>query len=87
MPGMVAIRYNPLVKDMAERLKAKGTVSKAIIAGALHKPVHLICGAPKTRKPSDANWAKNASEVIESAVSAALPVNIDALELDFRDGI
>ncbi len=28
MPGMVAIRYNPLVKDMAQRLKAKGMMPR-----------------------------------------------------------
>ena len=44
MPGMVAIRHNPLIQDMAQRLKAKGMAPKAIIAAAMHKLVHLIYG-------------------------------------------
>ena len=44
MPGMVAMRHNPLIKDMAQRLKAKGMVPKAIIAAAMHKLIHLIYG-------------------------------------------
>ena len=51
MPGMVAMRHNPLVQDMAQRLKAKGMAPKAIIAAAMLKLVHLIYGVLKTRKP------------------------------------
>ena len=87
MPGMVAIRYNPLIKDMAERLKAKGMAPKAIISAAMHKLIHLIYGVLKTRQPFDANWAKKATEVIETAVAATMPVKINALALDFQDGI
>jgi transposase len=87
MPGMVAMRYNPLIKEMAQRLKAKGMVPKAIIAAAMHKLAHLIYGVLKTRQPFDANWAKRATEVIETAVSVAVPVKINAMALDFQDGI
>ena len=87
MPGMVAIKHNPLIKDMAHRLKAKGMVPKAIISAAMHKLVHLIYGVLKTRQPFDANWAKKVTEVIETAVSVVVPVKIDALALDFQDGI
>jgi hypothetical protein len=87
MPGMVAIRYNPLIKDMAARLKAKGMMPKAIIADAMHKLTHLIYGVLKTRQPFDANWAKKATEVVETAVSAVVPLKINALTLDFQDGI
>ena len=87
MPGMVAIKHNPLIKDMAQRLKAKGMVPKAIISAAMHKLVHLIYGVLKTRQPFDANWAKKVTEVIETAVSVVVPVKINALVLDFQDGI
>lgn len=87
MPGMVAIRYNPLIKDMAARLKAKGMVPKAIIAAAMHKLTHLIYGLLKTRQLFDANLAKKATEVLETAVSVVVPVKINALALDFQDGI
>ena len=87
MPGMVAIRYDPLIKDMAARLKAKGMFPKAIISAAMHKLIHLIYGVLKTRQPFDANWAKKATEAVKTAVSAALPLKINALALDFQDGI
>ena len=83
MRGMVAIRYNPLIKDMAERLKAKGMVPKAIISAAMHKLIYLIYGVLKTRQPFDANWAKKTTEAIETVVSAAMPVEMNALALDF----
>ena len=38
-------------------------------------------------QPFDANWAKKATEVIETAVAATMPVKINALALDFQDGI
>ena len=87
MPGMVAIRYNPLVKDMAARLKAKGMVPKAIIAAAMHKLTHLIYGVLKTGQPFDANWAEKATEVMEVTMSVVMPRKHDALALDFQDGI
>ena len=87
MPGMVAIRHNPLVKDMAERLKAKGMVPKAIIAAAMHKLTHLIYGVLKTRQPFVANWAKKADEVMQVTMSVVMPAKFDAPALDFQDGI
>ena len=87
MPGMVAMRHNPLIKDMAQRLKTKGMAPKAIISAAMHKLVHLIYGVLKTRQSFDANWTKNVTEVIETAVSVVVPVKINVLALDFQDGI
>ena len=84
---MVAIRYNPLIKDMAARLKAKGMVPKAIIAAAMHKLTHLIYGVLKTRQPFDANWDKKATEVIKIAVAVVVLMKIKAPTLDFQDGI
>jgi hypothetical protein len=84
MPGMVAIRYNPLIKDMAQRLKAKGMAPKTIIAAAMHKLVHLIFGVLKTRQPFDANWAKKSTEVIEITLSVAMPAKINTSSLTFK---
>ena len=81
MPGMVALRYNPLVREMATRLKDKGMSPKAIIAAAMHKLLHLIFGVLKTRKPFDANWAKNTTTLITNSVE------FSGMTLDFQDGI
>ena len=84
MPGMVAIRHNPLIRDLAQRLKAKGMAPKAIIAAAMHKLVHLIYGVLKTRKPFDVNWAKAA---LDTVALVAQPPKNSVLALDFQDGI
>ena len=84
MPGMVAMRHSPLVQDMAQRLKAKGMASKAIIVAAMHKLVHLIYGVLKTRKPFDVSWAKAAVETVALVVQ---PPKNSVLALDFQDGI
>jgi cytochrome c556 len=44
-------------------------VPQGIITAEMHKLVHLIYGMLKTRQPFDANWAKKATAVIETAVS------------------
>ena len=87
MPGKVAIRHNPLIKDLALRLKGKGMAPKAIIAAAMHKLVHLIYGVLKTRQPFDADWAKKALQTIETTVAITIPLKINTLALDFQDGI
>lgn len=84
MPGMVAIRHNPLIAELAARLKAKGMAPKAIIAAAMHKLVHLIYGVLKTRQPFAANWAK---APMATAAMPLLPSNNLGLALDFQDGI
>ena len=40
IPGMLAMRLNALVQDMAQRLKAKGMAPKGTIAAAMHKLIH-----------------------------------------------
>ena len=84
---MVAMRFNPLVQDMAQRLKAKGMAPKAIIAAAMHKLIHLIYGVLKTRQPFDMHWARKTTEVIKTAALVAIPAKIPVLALDFQDGI
>ena len=62
-------------------------VFKAIISAAMHKLAHLIYRVLKTRQPFDPNWAGKATEVIETAASVVVPTKINALALDFQDGI
>ncbi len=84
MPGMVAIRFNPLIAELAARLKAKGMAPKAIVAAAMHKLVHLIYGVLKTRQPFKADWAKPS---LTTAAPPLLPAKNSGLALDFQDGI
>lgn len=54
-PAMVAIRHNPIVKALAERLEARGKTPMTIIGAAMRKMLHLAYGVVKTGKPFDPN--------------------------------
>lgn len=53
MPSMVARRYNPILAQFAERLRANGMANKAVIGAVMHKLTHLIYGVINTNQPFD----------------------------------
>ena len=57
MPAVVSIRCNPLVRALAERLRAKGKVPMVIIGAAMRKLLHLAYGVLKHGKPFDPAFA------------------------------
>lgn len=57
MPGLVALRYNPVVNAMAQRLRANGLAPKAIVGAAMRKLVHLIYGVITSGRSFDINIA------------------------------
>ena len=57
MPGLVALRYNPILQVFGARMKANGLAPKAVVGAASAKLAHLIYGAVKSGKPFDANFA------------------------------
>jgi transposase len=56
MPAIVALRYNPIVRALGQRLQAKGKTGKCVVAAAMRKLLRLIFGVVKTGCPFDANW-------------------------------
>jgi transposase len=58
MPALVALRYNPILKQMKQRLLEAGKSKMAIVGAAMRKLVHLIYGVMKSGQPFDANYAK-----------------------------
>ena len=50
-PAIAAIKYNPYVKEMSERLKARGKCPMQIIGAAMRKLVHLAYGVLKSGRP------------------------------------
>ena len=61
MPAVVARRYNPIIKEFAQRLKKAGKSNMLIIGAVMRKLLHIIYGVLKSGKPFDANYAvKNA---------------------------
>ena len=52
-PAIVAMRHNPHVRAMSERLKERGKCPMQIIGAAMRKLVHLAYGVLKSGKPFD----------------------------------
>ena len=59
MPGLVALRHNPILQVFGARMKANGLAPKAVVGAAMRKLAHLIYGVVKSGKPFDANFAIN----------------------------
>jgi transposase len=58
MPAVAAKRFTPLVRDLCQRLAAKGKHNLAILGAAMHKLLCLAYGVLKSRQPFDPNYAK-----------------------------
>jgi transposase len=58
MAAVVATKYNPHVKEVYDRLVARGKAKKAAIGAAMRKLVHLCFGVLKTRMHYQADYAK-----------------------------
>lgn len=56
MAAVVAIRFNPHVKALYERLVARGKAKKAALGAAMRKLVHLCFGVLKHQQPYQPNW-------------------------------
>lgn len=52
-PAMSALRYNPVLQAMGQRLKAAGKSKMAILGAAMRRLVHLAYGVLKSAKPFD----------------------------------
>jgi len=50
-PAMVAIRYNPAIRAMSERLTAAGKCKMVIIGASMRKLIHIIYGVLTHRAP------------------------------------
>lgn len=57
MPAMVALRYNPMIKALGDRLRSQGMPPKAVIAAAMHKIVRMVYGVLKSGNAFDAHYA------------------------------
>lgn len=56
MPAVVAIRYNPVVKDLYQRLLAAGKHKMLAIVACMRKLLHIAYGVLKNKKQFDAAW-------------------------------
>lgn len=56
MAAVVAIRHNPHVKALYERLRARGKSAMSALGACMRKLVHLCFGVLKTRMPYNQNY-------------------------------
>ena len=56
MPAVVAIRHNPHVKALYERLLAKGKTKMSALGAAMHKLAQLCFGVVHTGQPYRTDW-------------------------------
>ena len=56
-PAMNALRFNPVLRALQERLKSRGKRHMVILGAAMRKLLHLAFGVLKSGKPFDPAWA------------------------------
>ena len=56
-PAVTALRFNPLVKALGERLKAKGKAKMLIVGAAMRKLLCICYGVLKSGRPFDPNFS------------------------------
>lgn len=57
MPAIVAIKHNPVIRDLAQRLEKEGKPKKVIICAAMRKLLHIAFGVVKNRTPFDPDYS------------------------------
>lgn len=60
-PAQTAIRWNPIVADLAQRLKQRGKPFGVILVAAMRKLLHLIFGVVKNKTPFDPDFEHSRS--------------------------
>lgn len=63
MPGLVARRHNPVLRNFGDRLAATGLAPKAVVGAVMRKLTHLIYGVIKSGQPFDANFSSLALDL------------------------
>ena len=75
-PARVALRYNPVMVELKQRLTAAGKPKMVINGAAMRKLIHMIFGVLKNRTAFDANLSRepliNVCEAVSAAKVAAL---------------
>ena len=59
-PAIVAIRHNPIIKAMSERLREAGKCPMVVIGAAMRKLIHIAFGVLKSGRPFDPSYGKTA---------------------------
>lgn len=57
MPALVAKRHNPLLRDFAQRLAARGKTHGAILGAISHKMLRILVGLLRSNSDFNPNWS------------------------------
>lgn len=60
LPALAALRFNPVIQALAERLRARGKAKLVIVGAAMHKLLVLAYGVLKSGRPFDPDFAQKA---------------------------
>lgn len=71
MPALTALRCNPIIRDLGQRLRAKGRTGKYVVVAAMRKLLRLIYGVLKHGKAFDAGWGRQQRQPKEGALACA----------------
>jgi transposase len=61
MPAVAALKWNPLMQALSERLHQRGKHSMAILGAVMRKLLHLIYGVLKSGKPFSLDYGKHSA--------------------------
>ena len=56
MPAVAAIRFNPILRDFADRLRSSGKHGKQIVAAVMRRLLVLAYGVLKSEQPFDPDF-------------------------------
>ena len=56
MPAISAMKWNPIIIPLVQRLQKRGKLPKVIIGAVMRKLIHLAFGVLKSGKPFDPNY-------------------------------
>lgn len=56
LPAVVAKRHNPILKQFADRLSAKGLQPQEVVVAVMRKLIHLAYGVVKSNRPFDSDY-------------------------------
>ena len=59
LPVVAALRHNPLIRALRERLLAAGKPRMLIVGAAMRKLLHLAVGVLRSGRPFDPDFARN----------------------------
>jgi transposase len=69
LPAIVALRYNPLICALGQRLKLKGRSGKYVVVAAMRKLLRQIFGVIKSGQPFDPQWSHRHLKQLEQVVA------------------